>query len=77
MIGFGFASHWLKISREIFKLITKRSNRSRIITFDSHLKTALIVGLVQRLNRQTGKSLNKSRLNISHFQMLKIFAIIF
>ena len=42
-IGFGFASHWLKNWRESFKPITKRSNRSHIITFDSHLKTALIV----------------------------------
>ena len=41
-IGFGFASHWLKNWRESFKPITKRSNRNYIITFDSHLKTALI-----------------------------------
>ena len=41
-IGLGFASHWLKNWRESFKPITKRSNRSRVITFDSHLKTALI-----------------------------------
>ena len=40
-IGFGFASHWLKNWRESFKPITKRSNRNYIITFDSHLKTAL------------------------------------
>ena len=40
-IGFGFASHWLKNWRESFKLITKRSNRNHVITFDSHLKTAL------------------------------------
>ena len=39
--GFGFASHWLKNWRESFKPITKRSNRNYIITFDSHLKTAL------------------------------------
>jgi len=39
-IGFGFASHWLKNWREIFKPITKRSNRSRAITFDSYMKTA-------------------------------------
>ena len=37
--GFGFASHWLKNWRESFQPITKRSNH--IITFDSHLKTAL------------------------------------
>ena len=41
-IAFGFASHWLKNWRESFKPITKRSNRNYIITFDSHLKTALI-----------------------------------
>ena len=40
-IGFGFASHWLKTWRESFKPITKRSNRNHVITFDSHLKTAL------------------------------------
>ena len=40
-IGFGFTSHWLKDWRESFKPITKRSNRNHVITFDSHLKTAL------------------------------------
>ena len=40
-IGFGFASHWLKNWRDSFKPITKRSNRNHVITFDSHLKTAL------------------------------------
>ena len=40
-IGFGFASHWLKNWRESFKPITKRSKRNHVITFDSHLKTAL------------------------------------
>ena len=42
VIGFGFASHWLKNWRESFKPITKRNNRNHVITFDSHLKTALI-----------------------------------
>ena len=46
-IGFGFASHWLKNWRESFKPITKRSNRNHVITFDSHLKIALI-----RLNKE-------------------------
>ena len=41
VIGFGFASHWLKNWRESFKPITKRSNRNHVLTFDSHLKTAL------------------------------------
>ena len=40
-IGFGFASHWLRNWRESFKPITKRSDRNHVITFDSHLKTAL------------------------------------
>ena len=40
-IVFGFASHWLKNWRESFEPITNRSNRSRVITFGSHLKTAL------------------------------------
>ena len=41
-VGFGVASHWLKNWRESFKSITERSNRNHVITFDSHLKTALI-----------------------------------
>ena len=41
-IGFGFASHWLKNWRESFKPITRRSNRNHVITFNSHLKTALL-----------------------------------
>ena len=40
-IGFRFASHWLKNWRESFKPISKHSNRNHVITFDSHLKTAL------------------------------------
>ena len=39
--GFGFDSHRLINWRESFKPITKRSNRNHVITFDSHLKTAL------------------------------------
>ena len=41
-IGFGFTSHWLKNRRESFWPITKSGNRNRVITFDSHLKTALM-----------------------------------
>ena len=45
----GFVSRWLKNWRESFtpitrvnnSAITKRSNRSHVITFDNHLKTAL------------------------------------
>ena len=40
-IGFVFASHWLKNWRDSFKPITKRSNCNHVITFESHLKTAL------------------------------------
>ena len=41
-IVFRFASYWLKSWRESFKPITKRSNRNHLITFDSHLKAALL-----------------------------------
>ena len=41
VIGFGFASHRLKNGCEIFTQISKGSNRNGVITFDSHLKTAL------------------------------------
>jgi len=40
-IGFGFTSHWLKNWRKSFQPITKSSNRNYVITFDSHLKSAL------------------------------------
>ena len=40
-IGFGFASHWLQNWHESYKPITKRSKRNHVITFDSHLKSAL------------------------------------
>ena len=47
-IGFGFDSHWLKNWRESFKPITKRSDRNHVITFDSHLKTALSITALHR-----------------------------
>ena len=40
---FGFASHWLKNSCEIIKVIARRGNRSHTITFDSHLKSTAYV----------------------------------
>ena len=40
--GFNFASLWWKNWCESLKPITKRSNRNHVITFDSHLKIALI-----------------------------------
>jgi len=45
--GFGFASHWLKNCHESFKPIIKRSNHNHVITFDSHLKTALTCNLLK------------------------------
>ena len=45
-IVFEFASRWLKNWRGSLKPITKRSSRNRVITFDSHLKTALIIYLI-------------------------------
>ena len=48
VIGFGFASHWLKNWRESLKPITKLSNRNHGITFDSHLKTALMVHSIEQ-----------------------------
>ena len=41
--SFDFASRWWKTWRESFRPITKRSNRNHVITFDSHLKIALII----------------------------------
>ena len=40
-IGVDFAFHWLKNCRQTFQPITERSKRNRIITFDSHLRSAL------------------------------------
>jgi len=45
-IDFGSTHHWLKNWRESFQPITRSSNRNRVITLDSHLKTALTKGLV-------------------------------
>ena len=42
-IGFGFASHLVKNLRESFEPITERSNRNHVITFNSLLKTALMM----------------------------------
>ena len=50
VIGFGFTSHRLKNWRESFYPITKNSNRNRVITFESHLKTALCVCICSRCN---------------------------
>ena len=55
-IGFGFDSHWLKNWRESFKPITKRGNHNHVITFDSHLKTALV-----RASFSTNENQNKNQ----------------
>ena len=47
VISFGLASHWLKNWCDSFKPITKRSNRNHVITFDGHLKTALMLWKTQ------------------------------
>ena len=41
-IGFAFDPPCLKNWRKSFKPISKRSNRNHVITFDSHLKIALM-----------------------------------
>ena len=66
-IGFGFASHWLKNWRESFKPITKRSNRNHVITFNSHLKTALLLSCfcyVQWLFNSTRDGIIIEKLNL-------------
>ena len=57
--GFGFDSHWLKNWLESFKPIIKRSNCNHVLTYDSHLKTALnrIINLYYMANPVLGKSL--------------------
>ena len=46
VIGFVFASHWLKNWREFFTAIKKRGNHNRIISFHSHFNTVLSLNLV-------------------------------
>ena len=72
-IAFGFASHWLKNWRESFKPITKRSNRNYIITFDSHLKTALLhVDLSFDLQRYSDSIITSLRM---YHAVAKVFGI--
>ena len=66
VIGFGFATHWLKNWRESFKSITKPSNRDHVIAFDSHLKTTLVFisqdfSFVQMFLQSCSKGANKTR----------------
>ena len=58
-IGFDFASHWLKNWCESFEPITKRRNRNHVITFDSHLKTALIVITILTFHRRVQGSIGE------------------
>jgi len=58
-IGFGFACHRLKNSRESLKPITKRSNSNHVITFDSHLKTALKIKQKQKQKPKQTKHKDK------------------
>ena len=64
-ICFGFASHWLKNWRDSFKPITKRSNRNHVITFDSHLKTAL-----KKTDQTQFNKFNPTRSTITYLQNL-------
>ena len=83
-IGFGFASHWLKNCRESFQPITKRSNRNHVITFDSHLKTALMrtcgacrtisarpthAGLISRAKLYSEKTVETTKFTKNKFQV--------
>ena len=59
VIGFSFASHWLKNWRKSCKPITKHSNRNHVITFDSHLKTALLWRKKQKQKTKQKKKTKK------------------
>ena len=48
--GFGFTFHFLKNWHKSLKPITKRNNHNHVITFSSHLKTALIVAIIITLS---------------------------
>ena len=65
-IGLGFDSHWLKNWRESFKPITKLSNRNHVITFDSHLKTALSETRCKTLGTQSFATLTRSFLKFCY-----------
>ena len=67
-IGFGFASHWWKNRGDIFKPINKRSNRNHVITFNGHLKTALIGYL------PFTKNFRKFRLEFKWYKAILVFS---
>ena len=69
-IGFDFASHCLKNWRESFKPITKLSNQNHVITFESHLKTALMKVILMA----SGNELNPTNLSTNYIISLdKLF----
>ena len=75
-IGFGFASHWQKNWREIFKLITERSSRNGVISFGCHLKSAQLivlffVSVVFKISRRKCAVLIGKR-QTKHYQQHKV-----
>ena len=60
-IDFGFTSHRLS-----FKPIIKCSNRNHLITFDSHLKTALSETRCKTLGTQSFATLTRSFLKFCY-----------
>ena len=71
----GFAFRWLKRWRESFKPITKRSNRNHVITFDSHLKTALWQ-LVRKSHIDESRVLSLLRQHCSHLWRQSCFFVV-
>ena len=62
--GFGFACHWLKNWREIFKPTTMRSNRNGEITFDSYLISAVLIW-IKHVSHRTSHNLTPNLQNIN------------
>ena len=62
-IGFDFASDWLKNWRESFKPIIKCSNRSHVITFYSHLKTAQFISKKGLVSKETKEKVGGEKKN--------------
>ena len=62
-----FACHWLKNTCETFKPVTKRSNRNRVITFNSHLKTALMPVFVSWLAKKLSRHISELIRAFTHF----------
>ena len=64
VIGFGFAFHWLKNWREIFKPTNMRSNRNGEITFHSHLISAVSMR-IKHVSHRTPHNLIPNLQNIN------------